>query len=87
MSPLATKLLIQILMKFGAPIIWTIVKALYKHLKDQYESASPQQQIEWKKDWAKDFQSDEGSLPETPGIVLENAIDVKPMPIDFKVGE
>jgi hypothetical protein len=33
----------------------------------------------------KDFQSGEGSLPETPGIVIENAID--PYTGDGKAGE
>lgn len=86
MSPLVIKILIQIMMKFGAPITWTIVKVLYKSLKKHYESATPEQQAEWKKDWAKDFQPGEGKLPDTPGIVVENAMNPKEH-VDDKVGE
>jgi len=74
MSPLVTKLLIQIVMKFGAPIAWSLVKGLFTNLRHQYDSATPEQRAEWDKDWAADFKTDE-SGGTGPGIVLKDAFD------------
>lgn len=85
-TPLAAKIIAQVIIKFGLPITWTIAKTLVQHCKDSYLAASPEKQAEWNKGWAKDWAVGEGKLPDTPGIVIDNAMDPKAH-VDDKVGD
>jgi hypothetical protein len=57
MSPIVIKILIQVIMKFGAGIALTIVKELAKSISEQRASLTPEQRKEWDEGkWVKDFQ-------------------------------
>ncbi|MFH1408971.1 MAG: hypothetical protein ABIH34_03620 [Nanoarchaeota archaeon] len=60
-------------------------KEWVKYYGEQYAALTPDQKAEWNRDWTEDFKTDEGELPETPGIVLKDAID--PYKGDGKVDE
>jgi hypothetical protein len=84
-SVILGKILIAIVAKLGGEMLRVALKTLYNEYMRQRASLTPEQRKEWDRDWVKDFQSNEGSLPETPGIVIENAID--PYKGDGKAGE
>ena len=71
-------------------LLMTLIIRVCQHLRDNYKAMTPEQRLEWNRqrsnEWVKDFQVDEGDLPEGPGIVLEDAIDPKEH-VDDKVGE
>ena len=76
MNPLVIKMIVSIIWKLGWRAALIAHKEWTKYYKEQMALLTPEQKIEWHRDWTKDFYMGEGESPfERPGIILKDALD------------